>query len=76
MRIDDVHDLTLPAQLVANAGFPYDAELAAARRFLAQRGITGVRPIYGPAAAKPAEPVPVPSAEERALARWFDVRCA
>ena len=76
MFTDDVHALTLPVQVVVNASFPYDAKLAAARRFLKQRGITQVRPIYGPAAGKRGEPAKAPTAEEQALARWFDVRCA
>ncbi len=76
MRADDVQDLTLPAQLVTNAAFPYDGKLAAARSFMHSRGITDVRPLYGTRPKKAPEAAPAPTAEERALARWFDVRCA
>lgn len=77
MRMDEeIRDLSLPPQVVANAAFPFGEKIAAARRFLKQRGITEVRPIYGRAAADRASPAARPSAEDKALARWFDARCA
>lgn len=77
MRVEeDLRNLSLPPDMVANDAFPFDAKLAAARRFLKQRGIADVRPIYGPAAGKRPAPAPVPPAAEQALARWFDARCA
>lgn len=74
--LDDA-GVTLPPQAVANAGFPYDDRLAAARRFLASRGIREIRPLYGVARVRfSAPPAPSP-AEARAQARWFpDTRCA
>lgn len=42
-------ELTLPPQAVANATFAYDRQLADARRFLSERGIHAVRPVYGSA---------------------------
>jgi hypothetical protein len=77
MRMDEeLRDLSLPPQLVANEAFPFGEKIAAARRFLKQRGITEVRPIYGRGAANRPRPAATPSVEEKALARWFDVRCA
>jgi hypothetical protein len=43
-------ELTLPPQAVVNATFDFDDKLAAARRFLSDRGIREVRPVYGSAA--------------------------
>ncbi len=47
MRAYQPHDLLLPPDVVANAASPYEARIDAARRFLAARGITEVRPVYG-----------------------------
>jgi hypothetical protein len=47
MRAPESHDLQLPTQTVANATFPYADRFAAAREFLAQRGIAEPRPLYG-----------------------------
>lgn len=53
MQARESHDLTLPPQAVVNDDYPYDGKIAAARRFLAERGITEVRPIYGSGAPLP-----------------------
>lgn len=45
--------LSLPLQAVTNPAFPYDARLEHARRFLASRGITAVRPVYGARSKSP-----------------------
>jgi len=48
MRHRETHDLQLPPRAVANeSAFPYADRFAAARAFLAQRGIAEVRPLYG-----------------------------
>lgn len=49
------HDstLSLPLQAVTNPAFPYDARIEQARRFLASRGITAVRPVYGARSKSP-----------------------
>lgn len=47
MRLCEANELTLPPQVVANTGFPYEQKAAGARRFLAERGITQVRGLYG-----------------------------
>lgn len=45
-------ELTLPPQAVANAAYAFDEKLATARRFLSDRGIHEVRPVYGSAAPR------------------------
>jgi hypothetical protein len=52
----------------ANATFPYEDKLAAARRYLASRGITDPKPVYHTATAR--HPAPL-GAVQRAHARWF-----
>lgn len=47
MRPADDLTLTLPPTAVANRADPLATRLADARRFLAARGITEVRPLYG-----------------------------
>ncbi len=69
MHAPDDIGVTLPPQAVANAGFPYDAKLADARSFLASRGITSVRPVYGRTSSNTA--ARNATAEDRARARWF-----
>ncbi len=88
MQARDFTDVTLPPQAVANSEFPYERQVASARRFLAARGITEVRPLYGakfPRTDVPASAAAPPrrssastvrAAGERAHARWFDARCA
>lgn len=39
--------LNLPTEAIANPAFPHAARVEQARRFLAARGITDVRPVYG-----------------------------
>lgn len=74
MHARELHDLTLPPQAVANSDYPYDRKIADARRFLAERGITEIRPIYS---GRPADrPAQVERAAIRAAARWFDARRA
>ena len=53
MRPFDAHDLTLPPEAVANGVYPFDAQLSEARRYLASRGITEVRALYGTARPAP-----------------------
>jgi hypothetical protein len=85
MQARDFTDVTLPPQAVANSEFPYERQVASARRFLAARGITEVRPLYGakfprtdvPASAsRTSSPPTAGAAGVRAHARWFDARCA
>lgn len=45
--LPDPSNVLLSPQTVAHPAFPYDARLDHARRFLASRGITDVRPVYG-----------------------------
>lgn len=47
MRALTSHDLQLSPQTVANTTFPYADRFAAARAFLATRGIAEPRPLYG-----------------------------
>jgi len=75
----------------ADVEFPYRDKIEEARRFLAERGITDVRPVYGPdplaqrrrssidsANAGTLEPVVrAPSgAAEKARRRWFATQLA
>lgn len=62
-------ELTLPPQAVANATYALDEKLSAAHRFLSERGIHEVRPVYG-RAAQPK------SRTGRALVSRFEVRPA
>jgi hypothetical protein len=74
MHARELFDVTLPPQAVANNAYPYERQVADARRFLAERGITEVRPIY---LGRPANgPLHAATATERAAARWFDARRA
>ncbi len=68
--------LTLPPDAVANPAFAHEARLDEARRFLAERGITAVRPIYRARPVKSVAATAPQSAREAAHARWFDSRCA
>jgi hypothetical protein len=47
MRAREPFELMLPPQSVANPAFAFERQLAAARRFLASRGIHEVRAVYG-----------------------------
>jgi hypothetical protein len=47
MRTYDDHALFLPPEAIANHAFAHQDRIDAARRFLAARGITEVRPVYG-----------------------------
>jgi hypothetical protein len=47
MKTPDTSTLLIPTQAVTNPAFPHDARLDRARAFLASRGITSVRPVYG-----------------------------
>ena len=67
MQSREPFELTLPPQAVANACFAFEAKLAAARRFLDERGIREVRPLYG-SASRPRS--------GRSLVSAFDVRAA
>jgi hypothetical protein len=57
MRTYDSNPLRLPPEAVANPAFRHQDRIDAARRFLAARGITEVRPVYGPR-ARPSPPAP------------------
>jgi hypothetical protein len=53
MHPTDDPTLSLPLQAVTNPAFPYESRLEHARRFLASRGITAVRPVYGARSKSP-----------------------
>lgn len=36
-----------PSRAIANPDFPYRSSVEQARRFLASRGITDIKPVYG-----------------------------
>ncbi len=55
---------------VEQSALSYQQKIEEARRFLAQRGITDVRPVYGRNAPKPV-PAHVGKATRKAHLRWF-----
>jgi hypothetical protein len=62
------HELSLPLDAVTNAAFPYERQVAEARRYLAARGITQPRSLYG--ASRPR------AALQAALASRFETQRA
>lgn len=55
----------------ANATFPYEDKLAAARRYLASRGITDPKPVYHSLPSATTQNADPAGAVQRAHARWF-----